>query len=44
MVTVRAPGLTPGDVVKRATGSAMSMKPYLGYLREKYGELYRLPA
>jgi carboxypeptidase Taq len=34
----------PNDIIKRATGSPMSMKPYLGYLREKYGALYRLPA
>ncbi len=34
---------TPNDLVKRATGSAMSMKPYLDYLRGKYGEMYRLP-
>ncbi len=32
----------PNELVKRATGSVMSMKPYLDYLREKYGELYRL--
>ena len=35
---------TPNELVKRATGSAMSMQPYLDYLRGKYGELYRLPA
>jgi carboxypeptidase Taq len=34
----------PNELVKRATGSAMSMRPYLDYLRSKYGELYRLPA
>jgi carboxypeptidase Taq len=34
----------PNELVKRATRSAMSIKPYLGYLREKYGALYRLPA
>ncbi len=34
----------PNEIVKRATGSAMSMRPYLDYLRGKYGELYRLPA
>ena len=27
----------------RATGSPMTMAPYLAYLRTKYGELYRLP-
>ena len=26
----------------RATGGPMSTKPYLAYLRAKYGELYRL--
>jgi carboxypeptidase Taq len=34
----------PNELIKRATGSPMSMTPYLGYLRGKYGELYRLPA
>jgi len=34
----------PNEVVKRAAGGAMTMKPYLDYLRGKYGELYRLPA
>jgi carboxypeptidase Taq len=34
----------PNDLVKRATGAAMDMRPYLDYLREKYGTLYRLPA
>jgi carboxypeptidase Taq len=34
----------PNEIVKRATGSAMSMQLYLDYLRGKYGELYRLPA
>ena len=33
----------PNELVKRATGEAMSMKPYLAYLRGKYGELYHLP-
>jgi carboxypeptidase Taq len=33
----------PNELVRRAAGSAMSMQPYLGYLREKYGGLYRLP-
>jgi len=35
--------LKPDEVIKRATGRAMSIKPYIGYLRGKYGELYRLP-
>jgi carboxypeptidase Taq len=33
----------PDDLVRRATGKAMSIEPYLAYLRAKYGELYRLP-
>lgn len=35
---------TPNDIVKRATGTAMTIAPYLDYLRGKYGALYRLPA
>jgi carboxypeptidase Taq len=35
--------LTPDEIVARATGSPMTMAPYLAYLRKKYGELYRLP-
>jgi len=35
--------LTPHEIVARATGSPMTMAPYLAYLRTKYGELYRLP-
>ena len=35
---------TPNDIVKRATGTAMTIVPYLDYLRGKYGALYRLPA
>jgi carboxypeptidase Taq len=31
------------DLVERATGAVMQMSPYLDYLREKYGALYRLP-
>jgi carboxypeptidase Taq len=34
----------PTDLVERATGAAMSMAPYLAYLRGKYGQIYRLPA
>jgi carboxypeptidase Taq len=33
----------PDEIVKRATGKPMSIAPYIGYLRAKYGELYRLP-
>jgi carboxypeptidase Taq len=35
---------TPDELTVRATGAPMSLSPYLAYLREKYGELYRLPA
>jgi carboxypeptidase Taq len=34
----------PDGLVKRATGKAMSIKPYLAYLRSKYGEIYQLPS
>jgi carboxypeptidase Taq len=34
----------PAEIVKRATGKAMTIGPYIAYLRAKYGELYRLPA
>ena len=30
-------------IVAQATGSPITMAPYLGYLHKKYGELYRLP-
>lgn len=33
----------PSELVERTTGRPMSMEPYLGYLRTKYGEIYRLP-
>ena len=33
---------TPDELLRRATGSAMTMQPYLDYLRGKYGRLYRL--
>jgi carboxypeptidase Taq len=36
--------LTPGEIVERATGSPMTIAPYLAYLRGKYGALYRLSA
>ena len=28
------------DIVRRATGEGMTIKPYIAYLREKYGALY----
>jgi carboxypeptidase Taq len=33
----------PNDLIKRATGEPMTMRLYLAYLRNKYGELYSLP-
>ena len=33
----------PDEIVRRATGKPMTIKPYIAYLRSKYGELYRLP-
>jgi carboxypeptidase Taq len=34
----------PDELIARATGRPMSTEPYLRYLREKYGKLYRLLA
>jgi carboxypeptidase Taq len=34
----------PDEIIVRATGTQLTMRPYLEYLRAKYGELYRLPA
>jgi len=31
---------TPGELIERATGQALTAGPYLKYLRGKYGELY----
>ncbi len=33
----------PDEIVRRATGKAMTIAPYIAYLRSKYGELYELP-
>jgi carboxypeptidase Taq len=33
---------TPDELLRRATGSVMTMQPYLDYLRGKYGALYAL--
>jgi len=33
---------TAPEIIKRATGKPMSIKPYINYLRTKYGELYSL--
>lgn len=32
----------PGELMERATGQPLSARPYLAYLRRKYGELYNL--
>jgi carboxypeptidase Taq len=34
----------PNELIERATGAPMTLAPYIGYLRAKYGELYRLPS
>jgi len=34
--------LMPDDIVARATGGPLTIAPYMTYLRNKYGELYRL--
>jgi carboxypeptidase Taq len=34
--------LTTADVLQLATGSPLRTEPYLAYLRQKYGALYRL--
>ncbi len=31
------------EIVRRATGEPMTIRPYMEYLRRKYGELYALP-
>jgi carboxypeptidase Taq len=33
---------TPAELIERATGSPMSLAPYVAYLRAKYGALYGL--
>jgi carboxypeptidase Taq len=30
----------PVDFIKKATGTELTVKPYLKYLQEKYGKLY----
>ena len=32
----------PNEIIKRATGSDITIRPYLAYLRDKYGALYDL--
>jgi carboxypeptidase Taq len=33
---------TASEIVERATGSPMTIEPYIQYLKAKYGELYNL--
>jgi carboxypeptidase Taq len=33
-----------GELLQRSTGSSITVAPYLAYLREKFGDLYGLPA
>ena len=33
---------TAAEIVERATGSPLTIQPYIGYLRTKFGEIYRL--
>jgi carboxypeptidase Taq len=35
--------LKADEIVRRATGEPMTIRPYMAYLRRKYGELYDLP-
>lgn len=32
----------PADLMKKITGMELGVKPYLGYLEEKYSKLYGL--
>lgn len=32
----------PRELIQRATGQAMTIKPYVGYLKRKFGEIYGL--
>lgn len=32
----------PHEIIQRATGEGLNIKPYIAYLRAKYGELYEL--
>lgn len=34
---------TPDELLQRATGSPLTVEPYLAYLREKFTEIYELP-
>jgi carboxypeptidase Taq len=34
----------PAEIVRRATGQAMTIRPYIVHLHDKYGQLYDLPA
>ncbi len=41
---IYAPGskFLPNEIIHRATGEELNIKPYIAYLRRKYGELYEL--
>ena len=34
--------ISQAELLQRATGQALTIAPYMRYLRRKYGELYRL--
>jgi carboxypeptidase Taq len=36
------PKLTPGEIIRRATGQALTTQPYLSYLQRKFGYIYGL--
>jgi carboxypeptidase Taq len=33
---------TAAELIERVTGGPLSIEPYIGYLRRKYGELYAI--
>jgi carboxypeptidase Taq len=33
---------TAPEIVERATGSSLTIEPYIHYLKTKYGELYNI--
>ncbi len=33
---------TPTELIERATGGPISIEPYMSYLKQKYGELYKI--
>jgi carboxypeptidase Taq len=34
--------MTPTELVTRATGSPLTTRPYIAYLKKKFGEVYGL--